>query len=170
MKIRHLGGFIPSQPRRHVGVRAGFTVAELVVIIGIMALVLTLTYASFANLGKREVLDKEALQVVSILNEARSLTLASEGASQYGVHFETAQVVLFRGFSYSSTDPQNKTVPLHDRVVISAINLTGGGSEVVFERLTGTTGESGTTTLSLKSDAGQTKSVVIFATGITEVK
>lgn len=140
----------------------GFTLVEIIIIVAIIVILSALTFQSFSNLSEREALDKEALHVLSLLHEARSLTLSSKNATQYGVHLENSRAILFPGSSYSAGNPANKIVDLKESVTISTITLTGGGSDVIFNRLTGATGESGTTTLSLLADPSQTKTSLSF--------
>ena len=146
----------------------GFSVAELLVVIAVIAILAALSASSFVNLNKTEAVDKTALLAISALDEARSLTLASKNSSQYGVHFEDSKIVLFTGATYSSGDSSNQVNLLNSVVRTSAINLTGGGNEVIFNRLTGATGENGSVTFSFRSDSTVTKTVTIYTTGAAE--
>ena len=143
---------------------------EILVVIGVTVLLVVITLNSFSNLNRREALKKEALQVASIFDQARSLTLSSKKASKYGVHLEADKVTIFQGDTYSSGDPGNITTSLNPLVTITNIELSGGGSDLVFDRLTGATSQYGTTTISLSSDLAQTKSVIIYPTGVSEIK
>jgi prepilin-type N-terminal cleavage/methylation domain-containing protein len=150
--------------------QAGFSVLEIIIVIVILVLLSTLTFVSFSNLNKHEILDKEALHVLSLIHEARSLTLSSREDSQYGVNFESDKMTLFKGASYSPGDPDNKIISIHPQVRISSIVLNGGGTAMIFKRLSGTTDNHGTTTLSLVGDTSQTKDITIFSTGIAEIR
>jgi len=146
----------------------GFTLVEVLVVIAILIIISALTFASFFNLDDRQALDVSVKQIDSFLEEARSLTLASKDASQYGVHFDTESITRFRGSVYSETDPDNVVSNLHNKIQISDVSLSGGGNEVIFDRLTGNTSQSGTITISLKSDPTQTRIITIEATGIVQ--
>jgi len=155
-----------SRPTYRENLR-GFTLIEIIVVISIAMLVTVIAYTSFSNLNRSQALDKELLSVVSILNEARSLTLSSKNDSQYGVHFEVDKVVLFTGSVYTSGASTNISTNLNPAVSITAIAL-GGGSDVVFQRLSGNANQTGTVTLTLKASPGTSRTVTIFATGIIE--
>ena len=146
----------------------GFSVAELVVVLAVIVFIAALSATSFVNLNKTQAADKAAILAISVLDEARSLTLASKGASQYGVHFEDSKIVLFTGTTYSSSDSTNQINSLNSLVVTSAISLSGGGSEVIFDRLSGTTAQYGSVTFSVKSDTTITKTVTIYSTGAAQ--
>lgn len=141
---------------------------ETVVIITIIFIVTALTFNSFFNLNNEEALNVSVGQVRSVLEEARSLTLASKSDQQYGVHFDTNAIVRFAGSVYDSNDPDNVIRELHQRVQILSTTLTGGGDDVIFDRLSGDTSESGTITISLVSDTSDTRVITVSQTGIVE--
>ncbi len=148
--------------------RKGGTLLEILIVIVIMSILSVITYVSFVNLNKSEALNKQAAGVVSLVKEARSETLSSKGALAYGVHFETTKAVLFQAPTYSSGSSSNITLTLNPLIQISSKSLTGGGAEVIFQRLTGKTSQDGTVTLSLISSASTTKSITVSKTGLAE--
>ena len=142
---------------------------ELVVVLGIITLIASLSVSSFVNLNRDQTVDKAALLAVSVLDEARSLTLASKNSSQYGVHFDdvNAQIILFTGSVYSAGASSNQINALDAAVQISSINLAGLGKDVVFNRLTGGTAQTGTVTISSRTD-NTSKTVTVYGTGEAE--
>lgn len=147
----------------------GFTILEILLAIAILTLTLTIVTFSFSKLNTSQALDKSAVLVVSILDEARSLTLSSKGDSQHGVYFEMSQVVLFKGSTYSPSDPLNVVTNLNPLVGLQNINLSGGGTSVVFKRLTGHTDETGSLEVFLKASPSTLRLINISATGISDV-
>jgi len=59
-------------------INKGFTLIELSVVVAIAGILLGLVLTSFSKLNQKEILDKEVLLAVSILNEARANTLAAK--------------------------------------------------------------------------------------------
>ena len=55
------------------------------------------------------------------------------------------------------------------KVTIFSISLSGGGADVVFERLTGELDKSVTITITLVSDTSKTRVITIQLTGVVEV-
>ncbi len=145
----------------------GFTLIEILIVIGIFLIISSIVFFSFSNLNKVQALDKSAMSVASVLEEARSLTLSSKDSSQYGVFFDDDEVVLFKGEDY---DPNEivKTVSLNPLVEISEI-FGGDADEVVFERLTGKASEEGLVVVSLKSDSEVQKIIKVYLTGLVEI-
>ena len=149
--------------------RRGFTLIELLIVIGISTLLIGFTYSSFKLLNQSQALGKDANMVATILHEARAETLASKNGNQYGVHFDPTKVVLFIGPTYSSAASTNINFPFNTLETISSTNILGGGSEVVFDRLTGDTSQTGTVTLSLISTPASVRTITISGAGLIEV-
>ncbi|TSC67797.1 MAG: Uncharacterized protein G01um101472_306 [Parcubacteria group bacterium Gr01-1014_72] len=147
---------------------SGFSIVEAVIVLAVLAIIAAATTGVFGGLNREKALEGSATSALSLLLRARSLALSSKDASLYGVHFEERRMVLFRGGSYSGGAPDNRVEELPPTVRIFATALQGGGSDVVFQRLTGKTAQSGTITIALSSDASRTKTVTISATGIAE--
>ncbi len=126
---------------KKVTTNSGLTLLEVVLAISIVALVAVMAFLPLNEFRQRQSLAGASEQVLSLLGEARSKTLASWENSQYGVHFATDQVVLFKGNQYPGTTVTQFDLP--SVVQISEINLEAGATAVMFERITGTTNQSG---------------------------
>ena len=155
----------------------GLTIPELLVAISVMLILFLLTLTTFIHIQKESDLNNSAEEIINTLKLAQSKTVASEDLSQWGVYFTTStdphQYVLFKGDSYlnrtTSSDEINK---LPKTVEIYEINL-GGGSEVVFQRITGfasTTEQSFDISLRLKSDTADARIIHIERSGQAGLK
>lgn len=147
----------------------GFTFLEILFALSIIAIAITIVSFSFSKLNSQQTLDKSATLVVSVLDEARSLTLSSVGDSQYGVFLEASQLTLFKGSSYSSSDPSNVITELNTLVELKNINLAGGGASIVFKRLTGYTDEAGSLEIFLKNSPETLRTINISSTGVSSI-
>lgn len=144
----------------------GFTLLEVLLVLGIAAIIAAISLTSLSNFNKDNALVIEVEKVVSLIAKARSLTLAAKKELSYGVHFEERKIVLFSGASYSANASTNQIQLLNDEVKISSIALTGGGAEVLFKKLSGETAQNGTVTIAAVRNASQTKVVTIEVTGV----
>lgn len=142
---------------------SGFTLVELVVAVAILGILVTIPLATFSILTGQTNLNTESQKVVSALQLAKNQTLASENESQFGVHFETTQYVVFQGTTYVSTDPNNKVFSLNGTEIYE-INIAGG-SDVIFDRIRGTTSNGGNVKIRLTSDTSKTKTIVVNSLG-----
>ena len=142
----------------------GFTLLEIVVSIAILILIASAASVSFSNSRKVRELTTASQNVLSILRTAQSKTLAGEEASQWGVHIEQTQVILFRGATYAGAG-LTETYPLPSTIEIANITLLGSGSDVIFKRIEGTTDETGAFELRVKSDTTKTFSITVDSSG-----
>jgi len=149
-------------------IKKGFSLFEILLSMVIVVVILFVVINLFSNYNKKQILDNAVENTSSLLKEARSLTISSKNDSSYGVHFEQDTTVLFKGTTYVSDDPNNKISQIDKKVVISEINLNGGGNNVIFQRLTGKTNYYGTIKISLISNPLNFKIVSIYQTGVVE--
>ena len=142
-----------------------FTLVEILTIVGILIVLTALSVPAFRFFQKESDLNNSAEEIIDTLRLAQNKTISSEGASQYGVHFEAGEYVLFKGATYNPAAIENEIHNLPGSVEISEVELVGGGSEVVFDRVTGTTNQSGKVVLRLKTDISKTKTIYIENSG-----
>ena len=143
----------------------GFTTIELLMALGILALLITIVFSISVDVRKSQALQKDTETIVEILREARSDTLSSQSDTNYGVRFASSTITIFPGSSYSSGNPLNRIFELNASDTILTITLTGGGSNVVFNRLTGETSQNGAVVVSSPTTS-KTKTVTIYKTGL----
>ena len=143
----------------------GFTLIELILVVFIVGLMATVVIYNLAASRNSQILNNGEGDIVALINEARSRTVAAENNLQYGVHFETTKVELFSGTTYTSGALGNKKINLDSNVTIPSISLSGGASDVVFKKMTGETDVYGTIILKNTSNSNQ-KTITISKTGI----
>ncbi|HEY4478169.1 MAG TPA: hypothetical protein VJB09_02750 [Candidatus Paceibacterota bacterium] len=142
----------------------GITMIEVMVVVVILIVLLAVTTSQFSSLRQNQALQASTTEVISVIKKANSQTLASIDSSQYGVHFGTDTVIIFKGTSYPSDS--DETITLTNPAYISDVSLSGGGNDVYFSRLTGVPNKTGTVTISIN---GASKIITIGATGIISV-
>ena len=146
----------------------GITLLEILLVIAISSLLLGFVASPLLSFYRQIVFQGATENVLAMLDEARKSTLSSYYSSQYGVYFDTDKVVLFRGATYSASDPNNDVYTFNNNVQISTTTLSGGVDEVVFSRITGETSASGTVTMSTLIGS-TTKNISIHSSGLVEV-
>lgn len=150
-------------------IRDGFTLIELLISIAVISIIGISIFLGYGAASRNAELKTAAFKAVDILNLARTRTLASLGASNYGVHFEQTQFALFRGMTYNASDPDTIFYPLPSSVEIGSITLSGGAVDVVFERLTGKTVQTGTVRVQRTDDASKYKIISIIGSGRADI-
>lgn len=147
--------------------QSGFTAIEILVVIAIGVLIATTFIGSLSNFLTAQVVRNTTEDVLGLIQEARTRTIASENSSQYGVHFQSDKAVLFVGSAYTAGVSTNKEIVFDTRAYVSAISLQGGGSDLLFNRLTGDSGTYGTITIRLVSSTDGQKTITISQTGVS---
>ncbi|MCK5492309.1 MAG: hypothetical protein KAJ14_04265 [Candidatus Omnitrophica bacterium] len=160
-------GFTPNTFGKKVW---GFTVLEILIVISILLIIISIVVSPFSSFRNRSVLNAEVENIITLLSEARTKTLASLDDSEYGVHFEANRAVFFKGNLFTEPDSNNKEIIFDQAVYISNISLTGAGVNVIFNRLIGKTDEDGTITIELTSDSTTNNVIHIYPTGSMEIK
>ncbi len=140
----------------------GVTVLELLIVVGVLGIIFSIVLPSFQTIKNNSIIQTVASDMFSALDKARSQTLSSVDSSEYGVHFQSDKIVIFKGQTYSSSDPGNEEIIISAPVTISSINLTGGATDLYFDKLSGAPSKIGTITVSTSS---LLKTITISATG-----
>ena len=146
----------------------GVSLIEILIVVSIIVAIAAITVPGLAKFHNQQVLRNTTEDVISILNEARNDTISSKNSLTYGVHFETNKITLFTGTSYS-VNSSNKIINIDSSAIIPSsggINLNGGGSDIVFQRITGDTTDYGTIVIRQSGDVSQQKVVSINKIGI----
>lgn len=147
----------------------GFTLLEILVVIGIMGLLLSFTANPLLSFYRQIVFQGAVENVLTMLDEARKSTLSSYYSTEYGVHFETGRVVLFRGNTFNNGDSNNDEYILDVSTNISNITLNGGVIDVVFDRITGETSTYGSIVVEQISGNLSSSTITIHSSGLVEV-
>ncbi len=147
----------------------GITILEIIISITIMAIIIVAIVLNLSQFRNEQSLQNSTSDVISLLNEARTNTIASKNSTYYSVHFETNRAVLFTGGTFTEPNSTNKQIDITGSVLIpvsGGINLNGGGSNITFTRISGDTQNYGTIIIRLTSDATRQKTITINKTGV----
>jgi len=144
---------------------SGFTMLETIIVIVIGAILLSVAFYSFSSLQNNSSIQKNVSQVKSLLEEARFSSVSEKSDYAYGLHLQSDRITSFRGLTYNATDTEN-TIQLLDGATIDNISLNGGGSDVIFNKITGSSDTFGTFRIKLIEDVNQNTTIRISRTGI----
>ena len=136
----------------------GFTLVEIIVVVAIVTVLTVVVSVSFSKFRKQQALQNTTNAITSILNEARTKTLSAYGNTYHSVKFESNRVVLFVGGTYDSGVVTNESYYYETPAIVS-YSLQGGGSQISFDRLKGTTSQYGTITVSISGIGSYTITV-----------
>lgn len=147
----------------------GITAIELLAAAAIIIFLGVIIVSVFNNFREPIELNGAAEIGVSTLADARSRTLSSKNAQQYGIRFATTSVTLFRGATYVSTDSENKVTLFPSGAELACISLNGGGVNAIFDRLTGETNNYGSVIFRLINKPGTMRKIAILPSGVARI-
>jgi len=143
----------------------GFTLIEILITIAIFAIILGITIVAVRSFSDTVNLDNAGKIIGTNIKLAKMRSVGALNDTNYGVRFEGDKITVFAGDTFDVSDPTNKVVNLSDNVKISDISLAGGGIDLVFNRLTGTTNNAGTIEIELVNNSSEKKQIVINEEG-----
>src|SRR3989338_6528763 len=146
--------------------KQGITTVELLIVIVVLGIIFSIVFPQFSKIKENQVLKNGVADVLSSINKARSQTLSSLNSSEYGVHFQSDRVIIFKGTSFDSGAGDNETINIISPATISTITILGGGEDIYFNRFSGTPSTTGSVAV---SSANFSKTIVISATGTASV-
>ena len=140
----------------------GITLIELIVVLAVIALLVLIILPQFSRMRENQVVKNATEETLSALAKARSHTLSSLDSSEYGVHFESDKIIIFKGTTYGGPNPIVEEINIPSPASIS-VALSGGSDDIFFNRLSGSPSVSGSVTI---SSSNFTKVVDISAAGV----
>lgn len=146
----------------------GFTALEILIVIAIIGILTATIMPSFMNFRRNSMLNTDTMNLITLINRARLLSVSSKDDEQYGIHLEPSKAVLFKGVTYSAGAPTNETHEFSTGLTLSSFAINGGGSEVLFDKVTGATTQNATTTLLVTGTTSST-TVLILQTGVATI-
>ena len=146
---------------------AGFTLVELLIVIGITATISVIGIGFYANQQKSKLLETTAQEIASYLRYAQKKSETQEQGLQWGVHFENPAsgsdfYGLYTGTSYSTTT-EVKYLPVG---IQFSTPSTGNSINVSFNKLTGFLSGGSYQQIILINTSSSTKNVLVCQKGI----
>ena len=159
---------LQASPRRFAV--QGFSLLETLLVIAIVLILITIVVSGLSAFRDRQALQFGATDIASFIGKARSQTLSGVGGVPYGIHTSAQSLTLFSGITYTAGAAGNEVFTLPSSVQLVSITLAGGGSDILFQQVTGKTSQPGTLVLQLGSNAALQKTITIAGTGIIGVQ
>lgn len=121
----------------------GFTIVEIIVVLSMFVLFASISTVTYSQLKTKNNLDIAIGSVVEAIRHAKANAEHVQGDSKWGVEILSNQIVVFKGSSYAARDTlADQILNLPDGII------TSGLTEIVFDKVFGTTAMTGTVVLS----------------------
>jgi len=144
----------PSAFYRHTH---GFTVVEVLVSIGVLLIILSISTVGFRNYAQKQSYSAVVDRIRNDITLMRQKTLASYDASVYGVYVGNSTIEFFEGQTPSVGSASNTIIYTGDFGITATSSFSNGQPFITFSRLTGEASASGTILIEdLKSSASTT--------------
>ena len=149
--------------------KKGITALELLVALAVFGIIISIVIPQFSKMRENQVLKTGVADILSSIDKARSQTFSSLNSFEYGVHFQSDKVIIFKDINFSAVASDNEEINITPPASIT--NVTFGGQsgtsgDVYFNRLSGSPSTVGTITISTPS---YSKIITISATGFASV-
>lgn len=138
----------------------GISLLEILLVIGILAILITLIVPVGIDFYKTQQLDSHTQGVLQTLRRAQLKAMAVEADSAFGVYFDNInkRYILFKGTTLDPADPFNEEFDLP-----TIITITSPFPEVFFFKFEGKPNKTGNITLN-SDDESRTISINNFGT------
>jgi prepilin-type N-terminal cleavage/methylation domain-containing protein len=134
--------------------RPGFTIIELLVVIGLIGLIAAMSVPSFGAMQRRASLRAASDEVVSALRSAQNAAMATGPSTSFrGVRFEANQYVIY------TQDGDIQTIPLRPGLTFTPVTV----------QFAGLTGDAAPQTVQLHASSGDV-TMTVNATGRVAVQ
>lgn len=118
--------------------RSGFTLLELLLVMGITAVLLSLVTVSLIRPQTQATTDSVVLLLTSDLRQQQQKAMngvrETSGSSSYGVYIQPHQYTLFQGSTYQAGNSTNLVIPLQTSTTLAT---TFAGSQIIFLPISG---------------------------------
>lgn len=122
--------------------RWGFTLIEVLLVIGVLGLIVALATPFYQSFQISSELDNTTHELISALRQTQAKAMASEGFRSWGVHLEKKAYIIFSGDKFNPDDKLNQRNDLAGPLSIEAEN-----TDIVFSSVEGQTSNTGKITL-----------------------
>lgn len=150
--------------------RRGLTYVELLVVLGLFALISLLSFSSYTKWQQEVILVNSSDELKSAISLAQAKAISAAANKNWGVHLEADRYVIFSGSFYDDANPDNKIKNLRGVQILNpesslADGAGGYGADLVFSKYTGQTINIGQITVIANSDPSKNKIIVIQNNG-----
>ncbi len=136
------------------GSRSGFTLIEVLTVIGIISILVVVAVPSYALMRNNVALTSTVEDLADTLRIAQNYSMTSQDGATWGVHCASDRYSMYKG-----TWP---TAPAKETLLPSGVTMTCGISDITFERLTGSTQN---TQITVSLSTGVVRTIQVSASG-----
>ncbi len=148
----------------------GFTLFELVVVTAIIIMIATASFTISTGRIISNDLNTKVHEMTYTLKLAQMRSITRYKDDTWGVYFNTGSrsYTLFKGATYAARNTSyDSTITLPSDLSFTSVSLNGGGSEVLFDKLTGKTSRYGT--IVVTPTQGSAWTITVNSLGVIDI-
>ena len=150
--------------------KAGFTAVELLVVLSIVFIMASMAIPAFSRIINFTSIEGQAESIRSHIERARIFTLASKNNSSFGVIFSTTTARVFQGTTFVSASSSDQVMTLDTKESLININFSNGGNTIYFNKISGEPNATGTITVTAVANDLDRRTIVIYQTGVVDIR
>jgi len=144
----------------------GFTLLELLMVIGIIAILAAAGFGVYGNFVENVQLEAAEKNIIFDLKNVRSRSMAGESELKWGIHFVGSTSTDYYELFSTPTDYSSASTTIEETVFLQSGTVftspsSGSTTDAIFNKITGT---ATSTSVTISSD-GETKTINISSIG-----
>lgn len=124
------GILLPAKRKACRNSTTGFTLIELIVVLGVFGVLLGLVTVNLLRAQHQPTLSASVDTLIADLKSQQAKAMSGAGAISHGVYVGEGEYVLFSGSVYNANDPANAQVLLDANVIVSSVTFPN--ASIVF--------------------------------------
>ena len=147
----------------------GFTLIEVLIVVLIVLAILSIAITSGRNFNDSVNLENTAKGINSKIKLAKSRSVSALNGTNHSVHFEADKITVFEGSTFNVSASTNEVFTFSDNIRIDIPTGLSGGDDLIFDRLVGSTSNTGNIDIEVISDSSETKQIIVNSDGQTSL-
>ncbi len=139
-----------------IATKKGFSLIEILVVISIFSILFSLSSLLFNSFKSNSNLEITTTTIVEALRLAKANAQSGKDDSRWGIKIFSTEVKIFKGNSYAQSAPTNNGLTFPSNITATGL------SEIIFEKVTGSTLTTGTITI---TNSAKNKNITINEKG-----
>jgi len=146
---------------------SGFTLIEILVVLGITIILATGGFLSLWNLKKQQSLRLSAESMVAFVRDAEQRSISQDQGLGWGIHFENSATDRDSYWRFAGADPS----VISEKIVLPpGVDMDSPTDDVFFAKVSGLPDAMTVVKIKLSGDDSSTKTIIINAQGTIEQK
>ena len=147
----------------------GFTLIEVLIVVLVILAILSIAITSGRNFNDSVNLENTAKSINAKIKLAKARSVSALNGTNHSVRFEADKITIFEGSTFNVSVSTNEVFTFSDDIRIDIPTGLSGGDDLIFDRLVGSTNNTGNIDIEVISDSSKTKQIIVNSDGQTSL-